>query len=567
MRRRQSDSVRRRRLAIGGAIAGVAFAVGAAVGAGAGDDGEATVAAYARAWAHADWARMHAQLAATTRRRTDLIAFAQANRDALATATADERAVSTGRPKRVGEDRWRVPVAIRTRVFGTVRGAVLVPLVREGDSLKVAWTAQLVFPGLRRGEALSRETRLLERGALLARDKTVLAAGPQRSSPIPDVAGQVVGALGPAPPEQGARLEALGVPAGAPVGLTGLERIFDERLAGTPAGMLRAGSRTIARSAGRPGEDVRTTIAPDLVRASIAALAGRYGGSVTIDPRDGAVLAFAGAPFSLLQPPGSTFKIVTTAAALDAGVASTRSSFPFEERAVLSGVPLANAGGEICGGTLAQAFAESCNSVFAPLGAKLGARRLVAAAERFGFNADPPFPGVARSTIPAAGEIGDDLAVGSTAIGQGRVQATTLLMTRVAASVAAGGYAPRPTLDLATARAARPRGGERVMKPSTARTLERLMLDVVRTGTGRAAQIAGVPVAGKTGTAELRSREPGDTSTNPDETTAWFVAFAPAGKSRTPRACVGVVLPGQGAGGDVAAPVAREILVAALRRG
>jgi cell division protein FtsI/penicillin-binding protein 2 len=93
-----------------------------------------------------------------------------------------------------------------------------------------------------------------------------------------------------------------------------------------------------------------------------------------------------------------------------------------------------------------------------------------------------------------------------------------------------------------------------------------MMLEVVRTGTGTAAAIAGVPVAGKTGTAELKSREPGDTSTNPEDTTAWFVAYAPAGTGKRPRALVAVMFPGAGAGGETAAPAAREILAAALQR-
>ncbi len=323
----------------------------------------------------------------------------------------------------------------------------------------------------------------------------------------------------------------------------------------------------IARATGRPGERVRTTIDPDLERAAVAALAGRYGGAVAFDPRNGAVLAFAGAPFSLLQPPGSTFKVITTAGALDAGITKPTETFPFESRAVLSGVPLSNAGGEVCGGTLVEAFAVSCNSVFAPLGVRLGPDRLVATAERFGFNQPAAFPIVAQSTIPRGDAIGDDLAVGSTAIGQGEVQATTVQMAEAAGIVANAGLRRPLTLDLAAARAAKPRAGTRVVSARTARQLQRMMLAVVAGGTGTAAQIPGAPVAGKTGTAELKSREPGDTSTNPQDTDAWFIAYAPAGAGRTPRIAVGVLLVGAGAGGDTAAPAAREILAAGLQRG
>ena len=172
-------------------------------------------------------------------------------------------------------------------------------------------------------------------------------------------------------------------------------------------------------------------------------------------------------------------------------------------KATLEGVDLDNANGESCGGTFVESFAESCNSVFAPLGAQLGARRLVDVAERFGFNRDPGVPGAAMSTIPAAEEIGDDLAVGSSAIGQGRVQATALEMAIVAATIGRRGLRPRPTFDFDAATAGSPT--VRATKARTARTVERLMLAVVRNGTGVAAAIPGVAVAGKTGTAELKT--------------------------------------------------------------
>jgi len=96
--------------------------------------------------------------------------------------------------------------------------------------------------------------------------------------------------------------------------------------------------------------------------------------------------------------------------------------------------------------------------------------------------------------------------------------------------------------------------------------MRRLMTGVVSGGTGTSAAIDGVAVAGKTGTAELRSREPGDTSTNPEDTTAWFIAYAPAGPGQTPRIAVGVMFVSAGAGGETAAPAAREILVEGLKR-
>jgi cell division protein FtsI/penicillin-binding protein 2 len=261
---------------------------------------------------------------------------------------------------------------------------------------------------------------------------------------------------------------------------------------------------------------------------------------------------------------------------LQDGVAHPGSTFAYATGATLSGVTLGNANGESCGGTLVQAFAISCNSVFAPLGARLGAHRLVAAAERFGFNKPPTIPYAATSEIPPADQIGDDLAVGSSAIGQGRVLATTLQMATVAATIGLGGRLPLPTL--AYTPAAHDRLGPRVTPARVAREVRRMMVEVVRGGTGVRAAISGVTVAGKTGTAELRSTQacvptaidpaacanqpakPND----PTDTDAWFAAFAPA---RSPRVAVGVLLVQDGAGGDTAAPAARLVLEEALKRG
>ncbi len=555
--------IARRRVAL---LAAVAFLIGLIVAVGDGSDGRETAERYAVAWSRGDWAAMHALLTADAQRRHPLLRFAQEHRAALATATAT--GVAAGKPVHRG-DAWRIPAVVRTRAFGTVTGAVTLSLRGEGDAARVAWTPDLAFPGLRPGERLTRDTTMPRRGALLAREGTILARRGDRGSPIPDVAAQVVGGLGPITPDRALQLRALGVPPDAQAGTSGLERIFEARLGGVPRGTLRAGRRTIARGPGRPGADVRTTISPDMERAAVAALAGRYGGVIAFDPRDGAVLAFAGIPFSQLQPPGSTFKIITVAGALEAGIATPKDAFPFASEAVLSGVKLANAAGEVCGGTLALAFAVSCNSVFAPMGAKLGAERLVRTASAFGFDRPPPIAGAAVSTIPPAGQIGDDLAVGSSAIGQGRVEATTLQMAAVAGTIADRGRRPRLTLDFAEARGRRGRRsaarGKRAVSERTARRVERLMLGVVRNGTGAAAAIAGVPVAGKTGTAELKSRDPGDTTVNPQDTDAWFVSYAPAGRGR-PRIVVGVMLVQAGTGGASAAPAARGVLLAGLQR-
>jgi peptidoglycan glycosyltransferase len=214
--------------------------------------------------------------------------------------------------------------------------------------------------------------------------------------------------------------------------------------------------------------------------------------------------------------------------------------------------------------------------VFAPLGVKLGAARLVAMAERLGFNAPPGLPGAAESTLPRASAIQGELALGSTAIGQGQVQASALEMASIAATIADGGRRVPATF----AKPHAPVAGARVLTPAVARTVRRLMIGVVRGGTGAAAAIPGTVVAGKTGTAELKSEcrageaaagegaaktPPAEacrgTASEPSNTDAWFAAFAPA---LHPRIVVGVLLVKDGAGGATAAPVAREVLEAGL---
>ncbi len=239
-----------------------------------------------------------------------------------------------------------------------------------------------------------------ERATLLARDMTPLAEGPERTSDVPDVAINVVGNLGPVPAERAEEVRALGWPSDARVGINGLERALDTRLAGTPGGVLRVGSTVLARREPKKAAAVRTTISIPIERAAVAALGSRLGGVVAIEPRTGELLAFAGIAFSGLQPPGSTMKILTVTAGLEEGITSLDTSYPVESFTTLEGVQLENANGEQCGGTLTATFAESCNSVFAPMGAKLGAEKLVDVAERFGFNRAPDILGAATPAIP-----------------------------------------------------------------------------------------------------------------------------------------------------------------------
>jgi penicillin-binding protein A len=525
-------------------------------------------AAYAQAWAHEDYGGMYALLSDDARASTSRASFEQAYAKAADTLTLE--GVRTGRVREDGHAA-RVEVTFRTRIFGTLHGEVVLPAGdRTADGDGVAWRPALVFPGLRPGETLHRTTVMPPRATILARDGSAIAKGPGRTSSLGPLAATVAGTIGPAPVARAQALAARGVLCNASVGLTGLEREFDARLAGTPGGTLYAGRRVVAHRAPVRGHNVRTSIDPDVQTAAVEALAGRYGGIAVVRPRTGEVLALAGIAYSAPQPPGSTFKIVTLAGVLGAHVAKKTQVFPYQTYATLSGVELQNANGESCGGSLETAFANSCNSVFAPLGAELGARRLVAAAERFGFNEDPRLLGAARSTIPQASAIGDDLAVGSSAIGQGKVLATPLQMALIAAAIGEHGVRHRPTLL---------KGGDttavRATSRSIAHTIASFMRAVVVGGTGAAAAVPGVKVAGKTGTAELRTTvQPVPTpdangvvpqpTTQPDDTSdtdAWFTAFAPL---KHPRVAVCVMLVGQGAGGASAAPAARTVLEAAL---
>ncbi len=167
-------------------------------------------------------------------------------------------------------------------------------MVEEEDGAGVDWRAPLAYPGLRPGEKLTRETTLADRGDILARDGTPLAKGPDRLSDLGPLAAEVAGRVGPAPPERAAELARRGVPEGAPVGLNGLEREFDERLAGSPGGILRAGERVVARAEARDGVDVRSAIDPDIQRAAVEALAGRFGGIAVLRPATGEVLGLPG---------------------------------------------------------------------------------------------------------------------------------------------------------------------------------------------------------------------------------------------------------------------------------
>ncbi|HEY1451607.1 MAG TPA: penicillin-binding transpeptidase domain-containing protein [Solirubrobacteraceae bacterium] len=574
--------VRRARPVI--ALAAVAFAIGVIVGANGGSSPADSLAErFVGQWSRDQYAAMYREIDAVSRRSLSADEFASAYHAAMNTATATRLRV-VGKAHAAPDGFVAVPVRVSTRLFGTLTLNVEVQTANGAEGAKaVAWSRSLTFPGMLAGEQLTRQTTLPDRAKLLARDGSVLAegsaeaAGP-RSSPLGESASAVIGEVGAIPSSERTALESEGVPADAIVGTGGLERALDTRLRGTPGGELLAGHRVLATAAPHAAHSVRTSISQTVQKAAVEALGSRLGGVVALQPSTGQVLAVAGIALNSVQPPGSTFKMVTLTGALDAHIATPRTTYPYATYATLDGVKLSNANGEECGGSLALAFAVSCNSVFAPLGVKLGAPRLVAMAERFGFNHSPGIEGAAESTLPAASAIQGELDVGSTAIGQGQVQASALQMAIVAATIADGGHRPQPTFTLA-----HPPPGPTATSADVARTVRRLMIGVVKDGTGTSAAIPGVTVAGKTGTAELKSEcsssgeaESGEEPSSQESssggcvgadseasnTDAWFASFAPALR---PRIVVGVLLVKDGAGGDTAAPVAREVLEAGLK--
>jgi cell division protein FtsI/penicillin-binding protein 2 len=481
---------------------------------------------FVAAWVKRDRPEMWKLVSAASRRVSDYETFERGHR--MAEEAAGVERIVAGRPGALRDGTVRVRVRFLTRDFGTLSGTYVLKTHDENGRGTVDWTPAMRLPGLREDEDVRRQAGPApSRGEVLAADGSRLADDP-------------IGA------------GIAGTPRSGRTPPTGLERLYEKRLIGHPAQTLNFGSRVIRKIDARRGRSVHTTIRLGLTRTAQAALGDKVGGVAVIRPRDGAVLALGGLAVSAPQPPGSTFKIVTLAAALQNGIASPSSSYPVATHAVLSGVKLRNAGDEACGGGLPKAFADSCNSVFAPLGAKLGARRLLAAAERFGFNEQPRIPAAKPSTV--AKDLRDGLAVGSAAIGQERDLATPLQMASVGATIANRGVRVRPRVVRED-----PIVRRRVVRSKVAAQVRDMMIGVVQGGTGRAGGVPGVIVAGKTGTAELRPTASGPP--DPKNTDAWFVAFAPAGR---PTVAVAVMLVGAGHGGATAAPVARRVLQAAL---
>ncbi|HWX45785.1 MAG TPA: penicillin-binding protein 2 [Solirubrobacteraceae bacterium] len=380
-------------------------------------------------------------------------------------------------------------------------------------------------------------------------------------------------------------------------GSTGLERYRNSVLTGAEKENLQGLLDQLQGRSNR-GDRVLSTLVPSAQRVAMQALAGHHGAIVALDPRSGAVEVMASSPSynpNALRspataahvvrnseepldnratqygyPPGSTFKVVTAAAAIDSGAFTPTSTLSGRNGITVSGVPLDNDNHSSYGQiTLTQALAESVNTVWAQVAEKVGKRTLARYMNRFGFNALPQLDYPAGQMTPSGeyrrgrliAPTSPFVDVGRMGIGQDKLQVTPLQMAQVAAAVANRGrlMVPHMTSRIVdpegrTVEHIDPRVQAVVMKPSTAAAVTSMMEAVVNSGTGTAAQIPGVQVAGKTGTAETQI----GTAVN----NVWFIAFAPAAD---PRVAIAVTLEHvPGFGGVFAAPVARRVMEALL---
>jgi penicillin-binding protein A len=539
---------------------------------------------FAEAWQAKNFPAMYAELNDASKAKISPKQFAAAYREARDVSTMRGLIVDSAKDAESLEGATVVPVPVRikTVAFGVVNEELDLPWAEGG----IDWAGNLVFPGLRRGEMLEAQTELAPRAAILAADGTPLAEGPatEREHPMGDAAINVTGEIGEAAEGQEAKLAAHGFPPETPVGVSGLEKAFNTRLAGKPGGKLLAvprgagegaKGRVLAESKPEPGAPVKTTIDPHLQEVAVASLAGRAGGVAVLDAKTGDVKALAGYAFSAPQPPGSTFKIITTVAALQKNLVKLDDEFEITNGINVGGRFIENANGEYCGGTFREAFAESCNADFLPLGPQIGNQKMVETAEAFGFNSPPTLysPKIVKevepeeSTIPT--DIGEEVDLAVSAIGQGEVLATPLQMASVAQTIANDGVR-MPTSIVYSRKLGPTMKPVRVMSKKTADQLTELMTGVVTEGTGTAGAIAAGQVAAKTGTAELgavveseEGEEPveGEEEVEPQhKKDAWFSAFATVEK---PKLAIGVLLiEAEAAGGEVAAPIASEVLSA-----
>jgi peptidoglycan glycosyltransferase len=428
----------------------------------------------------------------------------------------------------------------------------------------------------------------VKRGAIRADDGTVLARSIRRSD----------GTYTRRYPRDGLFAHAIGY-SYLSITQAGLEAYYDDDLRGK-----RSDAQTLVdelTGSKTEGNRLQTNLDPAAQQVAINGLAGRKGAVVALDPSTGAVKVMASVPgfdpntfrdfktytrtsrdsaAPLLNrvtqagyPPGSTFKVVTAIAAIDSGKFTPQSQLSGKSPITISGVPLANDAGEQFGVIdLTTALTHSVNTVWAQVAEQIGASTMQKYMARLGFGAQPPldYPDqqirpsgelVKGKFVPATNGAVD---LGRLGIGQDKLQVTPLQMAMVAAAVANGGTLMEPRLaekvvdaDGRTKKTIEPKEYARVMSPETAGEIAQMMSKVVQEGTGTAAALQGISVAGKTGTAQKGS--PGSNITQP-----WFIAFAPVERPRVAVAATVETTQG-GFGGTVAAPIAKDVMQTLLR--
>jgi penicillin-binding protein A len=380
-------------------------------------------------------------------------------------------------------------------------------------------------------------------------------------------------------------------------GRAGLEQSRNDVLSGTTNELGTIFDRL---SGGQPeGDDLHATLDPAAQRIALQGLNGRKGAVVALDPQTGAIKVMASVPaynpndiakpgeFTTLNrdsdapllnratqagyPPGSTFKVVTAIAAMDSGEFTPSSTVSGRNLKPISGVPLRNFGNENFGQiTLTDALTHSVNTAWASVGERLGKATMAKYMSRLGFDEQ------VRVDLPpderrASGEFqnghlirptSDAVDVGRMAIGQDKLNVTPLQMAMVASAVANGGKLMAPHLtdrivdrDGRTVDLIQPREMAQVMSPEAAGEVADMMGKVVEEGTGTAAALQGISVGGKTGTAEV------DRPCGPNQ--AWFIAFAPRHDPKV--AIAATVECSSGTGGEVAAPIAKQVMQELLK--
>ncbi len=383
-------------------------------------------------------------------------------------------------------------------------------------------------------------------------------------------------------------------------GASGIEQAENDVLTGDDARLFTQRLSDIFTGRDPSGGDVVLTLDAAVQEAAMAGLEGVTGAVVALDPSTGAVLGLASTPTydpTLLSshdgtairdyaaelegaerdprlnraisdnyPPGSVFKVIVSAAALSSGEYTPDTVVPAPDVLTLPGTSttLENFGGSRCSGSgeqpLIDSLTISCNTAFALLGIELGEDRIRETAEAFGMDGE----GLTIPLETAGSTVGDpenDAQLGVSSIGQQDVRMTPLQAAMVAAGVANDGTVMTPYLvgqlrapDLTVIEQTDPDELSEAVSPEVADQLTEMMVSVVENGSGRAARIPGIDVAGKTGTAE---------NAGPDHN--WFIGFAPADD---PQIAVAVfVANGGGTGGDVSAPIARQVMQAYLEGG